>query len=69
MDFLTYFQDILFDSGELLDRLSRRITGIFDSTSLYGQSLGGCGVLIVLAVSVAIILVAFRGIRSLVWGD
>lgn len=69
MDFITYFQTILYDSGELLDRLSTRITGIFDSTSLYGQLLGGCGVLIVLAVSVTIILVAVRGIRSLVWGD
>lgn len=69
MDFLTYFQAIMFDSGELLDRLSTRITGIFDSNSPYGQLLGGCAVLLILGISVTIVVFAIRGIRSLVWGD
>lgn len=69
MDFLTFFQAILFDSGELIDRLSTRITGIFDSSSSYGQLLGGCAVLLTLGVSVTIVIFAIRGIRSLVWDE
>lgn len=69
MDFLTFFQAILHDSGELLDRLSTRITGIFDSNSSYGQLLGGCAVLLTLGVSVTIVIFAIRGIRSLVWDE